>query len=133
MMNEAFRKLATVVSKATSSVWAFFLALSAILFWVITGPIFNYSDTWQLFINTSTTIVTFLMVFIIQNTQNRDTRAMHLKLDELIKALKGASLKMVDVENLPDVEIEKLLEDFKHKSNRYTDELERRRLRGGHR
>lgn len=133
MMNEAFRKLSTVVSKATSSVWAFFLALSAILFWVITGPIFNYSDTWQLFINTSTTIVTFLMVFIIQNTQNRDTRAMHLKLDELIKALKGASLKMVDVENLPDVEIEKLLEDFKHKSNRYTDELERRRLRGGHR
>jgi low affinity Fe/Cu permease len=81
--------------------------------WAITGPIFNFSDTWQLIINTGTTIVTFLMVFLIQNTQNRDAKAIHLKLDELIKAVKGARTRLVDLEDLSDEELEKLQGEFK--------------------
>ena len=84
----------------------------AILVWIVTGPTFHFSDTWQLIINTATTIVTFLMVFLIQNTQNRDAKAMHLKLDELIRALKGARNQLVDLENLSDDELKKLEEQF---------------------
>ena len=83
-----------------------------IVVWLVTGPTFHFSDTWQLIINTATTVVTFLMVFLIQNTQNRDAKAMHLKLDELIRAVKGARNQLVDLENLSDDELKKLEKQF---------------------
>ena len=85
----------------------------SIVVWLVTGPAFHFSDTWQLIINTATTIVTFLMVFIIQNTQNRDAKAVHLKLDELIRAIKGARNKMVDLEDMSEDELKKLEKQFK--------------------
>jgi hypothetical protein len=89
-MKEIFRRLAEKAAHAVGSYWAFLIALLAIVVWALTGPYFNYSDTWQLFINTGTTIVTFLMVFLIQNTQNRETRIVALKLDELLRGVEGA-------------------------------------------
>ena len=83
-----------------------------IVVWLVTGPTFHFSDTWQLIINTATTVVTFLMVFLIQNTQNRDAKAMHLKLDELIRAVKGARNQLVDLENLSDDDLKKLEQQF---------------------
>ena len=94
------------------SAWAFAAAVLAILVWVLTGPTFHFSDTWQLIINTATTIITFLMVFLIQNTQNRDAKAVHLKLDELIRAVKGARNQLVDLENLSDEDLKKLEQQF---------------------
>src|SRR5206468_9105510 len=94
------------------SAWAFAAAVLAILIWILTGPGFHFSDTWQLVINTGTTIVTFLMVFLIQNTQNRDAKAMHLKLDELIRAIQGARNRLVDLEKLSDEEVKQLEEQF---------------------
>jgi len=111
-MNELFRKFAHKTSEATGSPWAFIVAATIIVVWAITGPIFGFSDTWQLIINTGTTIVTFLMVFLIQNTQNRDAKAMHLKLDELLRGVEGARTGMVDLENLSDEELKKLQDDF---------------------
>lgn len=99
-------------SEITGSFWSFALAVLVVAVWGITGPLFGYSDTWQLVINTGTTIVTFLMVFLIQNTQNRDTRAIHLKLDELIKSTEKARASMMDVEDLSDKELEKLRDQF---------------------
>lgn len=95
------------------SPWVFCLALLVILAWSLTGPIFSFSDTWQLIINTATTIVTFLMVFLIQNTQNRDAKAMQLKLDELIRVSGGARDSLVDLEDLSDEELGELEADFK--------------------
>src|SRR6266567_5154436 len=95
------------------SAWAFSAAVLVILVWILTGPTFHFSDTWQLIINTATTVITFLMVFLIQNTQNRDAKAMHLKLDEMIRALKGARNELVDLEDLSDEELKKLEEQFK--------------------
>ena len=112
-MNEFFRKFSHRISEIVGSPWSFIIAIAIILIWGITGPIFQFSDTWQLVINTSTTIVTFLMVFLIQNTQNRDAKALHLKLDELIKAVEQARNTMVDVEDLPDEELAKLSKEFK--------------------
>src|SRR5207248_10277975 len=89
-----------------------------ILVWILTGPMFHFSDTWQLVINTATTIVTFLMVFLIQNTQNRDAKAVHLKLDELIRALKDARNELVDLENLSDEELRKLEKQFQRMRKR---------------
>ena len=94
------------------SAWAFCGAVLVIVVWLVTGPTFHFSDTWQLIINTATTVVTFLMVFLIQNTQNRDAKAMHLKLDELIRAVKGARNQLVDLENLSDDDLKKLEEQF---------------------
>jgi low affinity Fe/Cu permease len=88
--------------------WAFLAALATIALWLITGPYFHYSDTWQLIINTGTTVVTFLVVFLIQNTQNRDTRAIHLKLDEIIKSIDQAQNEMIDIEHLSDDELQRL-------------------------
>ncbi len=90
------------------SAWAFAGAILIIVVWGLTGPTFHYSDTWQLIINTGTTIVTFLMVFLIQNTQNRDAKATHLKLDEVIRALKGARNELVDLEKLSDEDLTSL-------------------------
>src|SRR5467141_855093 len=98
-MNEIFRKFAQAASKMVGSSWAFIFAALIIVVWAATGPIFHYSDTWQLVINTGTTIITFLIVFLIQNTQNRDAKAIHLKLDELIKGVPGARTQLVDLEN----------------------------------
>ena len=94
------------------SAWAFCGAVLVIVVWLVTGPTFHFSDTWQLIINTATTVITFLMVFLIQNTQNRDAKAMHLKLDELIRAVKGARNQLVDLEELSDDELKKLEEQF---------------------
>lgn len=104
-LNKFFDKFSTKATKVTGSVWAFIIALIVILVWGVTGPIFNYSDTWQLVINTGTTIVTFLMVFIIQQTQNKDTTAIHLKLNELIASNKFASNRLVDAEDLTEEEL----------------------------
>jgi low affinity Fe/Cu permease len=111
-MNEAFRKFAQAVSHMAGTSWAFIGAALVIVVWAATGPIFQYSDTWQLVINTGTTIITFLMVFLIQNTQNRDAKAIHLKLDELIKGVGGARTGLVDLENMSDEELEKLHKEF---------------------
>jgi low affinity Fe/Cu permease len=111
-MNEVFRKFAHAISHAAGSPWAFTIAVAIVAIWAATGPIFGYSDTWQLVINTGTTIITFLMVFLIQNTQNRDAKAMHLKLDELIKGVKGARTNLVDLEDMSDEELEGLHKEF---------------------
>lgn len=112
-MHELFRKFAQRMSAAVGSPWAFVLAVTIIFVWALTGPVFHYSDTWQLVINTGTTIITFLMVFLIQNTQNRDAKAIHLKLDELIKGVTGARTNLVNLEALSDEELEELQEEFK--------------------
>ena len=111
-MKELFRKFAQTTSQAVGSSWAFILAVLIIVVWAITGPMFHFSDTWQLVINTGTTIITFLMVFLIQNTQNRDAKAIHLKLDELLKGVKGARTGLVNLEQLSDKELENLQKEF---------------------
>jgi low affinity Fe/Cu permease len=113
VVSDAFRIIARRSSIVLGSAWAFAGAVLVILVWVLTGPTFHFSDTWQLIINTATTIVTFLMVFLIQNTQNRDAKAMHLKLDEIIRALKDARNELVDLEDLSDEDLKKLEEQFK--------------------
>jgi low affinity Fe/Cu permease len=111
-LNEAFRRFAKTVSHLAGTSWAFTFALLIVIVWATTGPIFNYSDTWQLVINTGTTIVTFLMVFLIQNTQNRQDTAIQIKLDELIRGVKGARTSLVDIEELSDNELEQLHKQF---------------------
>jgi low affinity Fe/Cu permease len=112
LVSDAFRVFARRSSMILGSAWAFAAAALVIAVWLLTGPTFHFSDTWQLIINTATTIITFLMVFLIQNTQNRDAKAVHLKLDEMIRALKGARNKLVDLEDLSDEELKKLEEQF---------------------
>ena len=114
VVSDAFRVFARRSSDVLGSPWAFVMAILVIVVWAATGPTFHFSDTWQLIINTGTTIVTFLMVFIIQNTQNRDAKAVHLKLDEIIRAIKGARNELVDLEELSDEELKKLEEQFRH-------------------
>jgi low affinity Fe/Cu permease len=111
-MHELFRKIAAKSSKAMGEPWAFVLSCALTALWAISGPYFNYSDTWQLVINTATTVLTFLAVFLIQNTQNRDAHAIHLKLDELIKAQKKARNTLIDIENLSDEELDVLQKEF---------------------
>jgi low affinity Fe/Cu permease len=111
-IRDAFGVFARQASDVLGSAWVFVLALTIIVLWAMTGPAFGYSDTWQLIINTGTTIVTFLMVFLIQNTQNRDAKAVHLKLDELIRALGGARNKLVDLEKLSDDDLKSLENEF---------------------
>ena len=106
--NDWFGKFAAFASGWLGSKWAFAGAAAIILIWAMTGPFFHFSDTWQLVINTGTTIVTFLMVFLIQNTQNRDARAINLKLNELIRAIDKARDQMIDIENLDDLELDEL-------------------------
>lgn len=111
-VHDAFRKIAHTTACAIGSPYAFAASVLVIVVWAVCGPAFHYSDTWQLVINTGTTIVTFLVVFMIQNTQNRDSRAIHLKLDELIRAVASARNMLVDVEDLPDEELARLAREF---------------------
>jgi low affinity Fe/Cu permease len=113
-VEELFANLAAKISQATGSFWTFAAALFVVLVWAATGPLFGYSATWQLVINTGTTIVTFLMVFVIQHAQNKDMRAVQLKLNELIAAVEGASNRLIDVEDLSDHELEHLYQRFRH-------------------
>ena len=112
VVSDAFRLFARRSSMVLGSAWAFASAILIIVIWGLTGPTFHYSDTWQLIINTGTTIVTFLMVFLIQNTQNRDAKAAHLKLDEVIRALKGARNELIDLEKLADEDLTSLEKQF---------------------
>jgi low affinity Fe/Cu permease len=105
---DKFSAFAQVTSRATGHPMAFLLAVLVVILWAVTGPLFGYSDTWQLVINTGTTIITFLMVFLIQNTQNRDTMALQLKLSELVLSQKGAHNSFVDLEHLSDAQLEKM-------------------------
>ena len=105
-LNDEFRRLAHSVSGMVGSPAAFLVAFCVVLVWAASGPLFGFSDTWQLVVNTGTTIVTFLMVFLIQNTQNRDSRALHMKLDELIVYSRGARNEFLDAENLSDEQLD---------------------------
>jgi len=111
-LSDHFHHIAHKFSTMMGTPWSFMLALFVIILWLLSGPFFGYSDTWQLIINTSTTIVTFLMVFLIQNTQNRDARAIHLKLDELIRATKEARNSLLDLEAMTDNEMDALQAEF---------------------
>ena len=128
LISDAFRIFARRSSVVLGSAWAFTGAILIIIVWALTGPTFHFSDTWQLIINTGTTIVTFLMVFLIQNTQNRDAKAMHLKLDEIIRALAKARNEMVDLEDLSDEELDRLEKQFK----RLRDKAERHGMNTRH-
>ena len=112
VVSDAFRVFARRSSRVLGSAWAFAGAIVIIVVWGVTGPAFHYSNTWQLIINTGTTIVTFLMVFLIQNTQNRDAKAAHLKLDEIIRALEGARNELIDLEKLADEDLASLEKQF---------------------
>jgi low affinity Fe/Cu permease len=107
-----FRKFSIGAANALGSSWMFIANVFLILLWLLSGPFFNYSDTWQLVVNTATTVITYLAVFLIQNTQNRDAKAIHLKLDELIKGVAGARTHLVDLENLTDEELASLQQEF---------------------
>lgn len=109
-----FNRFANLVTKATGTPWAFLIAILVIVIWGITGPVFKFSDTWQLVINTSTTIITFLMVFVIQHSQNKDTKAIQLKLNELIAANCDASNRLVSIEDLTDDELEMIKKFYTH-------------------
>ena len=119
-MNESFRRISSFISHLAGLPWAFFAALGLILIWLLSGPLFGFSDTWQLVINTGTTIITFLMVFLIQNTQNRETKAINLKLDELIRAMGEARNNLVDLENASDEELENIQVQFQNLREKVT-------------
>jgi low affinity Fe/Cu permease len=121
-----FRRFAARVAHGVGHAYTFLGALLLIVAWAATGPIFHWSDTWQLVINTGTTIVTFLMVFLIQNTQNRDAKAIHLKLDELIKAIEPARNAMIDLEDLEDDKLEELEREYRRIRDEAATELQRR-------
>src|ERR1700733_11406859 len=107
-LNQLFSDIAQTTSREVGRAWVFALAVATIVVWAVTGPLFHFSDTWQLVINTGTTIITFLMVFLIQNSQNRDARAINLKLNELIRSIDKARDQMIDIENLSDLELGEL-------------------------
>lgn len=114
MKRNIFERIAHLATVFTGSTAAFMSALLIIIAWLITGPLFHFSDTWQLVINTGTTIITFLMVFLIQRAQNKDSKAIHLKLNELVASLKGPSNRLVDVEDLSEKELEILSEFYRN-------------------
>jgi len=127
-----FPKFAQATALWTGHPLAFLLAVAVVVVWIATGPLFNYSDTWQLVINTSTTIVTFLMVFLIQNTQNRDIMAVQLKLSELVLAMKGAKNKFAAIEDLSDEELAKLHDECRARAEMTLRHLDSRRGAGRH-
>ena len=123
-LNDLFRKFAVFISNLVGKPLSFFIALILIMLWAISGPVLNYSTTWQLIINTVTTIVTLLMVFLIQNTQNRDSKAIHIKLDELLRKMRGE--RYINIEDMPDEEIEKLHAKSRKLHEHYESELKKR-------
>jgi low affinity Fe/Cu permease len=127
----SFNRFAKWTSRTAGHPSTFGIALGVILIWAITGPIFSFSDTWQLFINTGTTIVTFLMVFLIQNTQNRDSAAMQIKLDELIRALKGAHNELVDLEDMSERQLEEMKAHYTHLAEKARTRLQTRATHRG--
>jgi len=122
-MNDFFRRFAASCSRLMGSSWAFILALLLVVVWGLSGPYFHYSDTWELVINTSTTIVTFLMVFLVQSTQNRDAKAIQLKLDELIRCMQGARDGLVTLESMSDEELARLEKEFARLAGRKPGEV----------
>jgi low affinity Fe/Cu permease len=124
----AFSRFSGTVARATGHPFAFGMACGVILVWGLTGPLFHYSDTWQLVINTSTTIVTFLMVFLIQNTQNRDGTAIQVKLDELIRCVEGAHNGLLDLEELTQSDLDRIRARYLSLARRARDELRQGRL-----
>ena len=120
-----FTRFAKSTARATGRPAAFIVALGVILVWVITGPVFGFSDTWQLVINTGTTIVTFLMVFLIQNTQNRDAEAVQVKLDELIRAIDGAHNALLDLEELEETDLDRIRATYARLAKRARADLRR--------
>jgi low affinity Fe/Cu permease len=128
IVNKWFAKFAGKASNLTGSSWAFLSAVVIIIVWAVTGPLFNFSDTWQLIINTFTTLVTFLMVFLIQNTQNRDAKALHLKLDEVIHALAEAHNEIMGVEDRPDEDLRDLIQLYQELAQRKGSRRDMERL-----
>jgi len=124
-----FTHTAKLASRAAGRPTTFIIALAIILIWAITGPIFHFSDTWQLVINTSTTIITFLMVFLIQNTQNRDTEALQIKMDELIRAVESAQNVVLDLEELDDDELDRIRKDYLDLAKKARAELKRNKAK----
>src|SRR6185503_1584224 len=125
-MNQAFSKFSVAAANALGSSWMFIANVLLILVWLGAGPFFKYSDTWQLIVNTATTVFTYLAVFLIQNTQNRDATAIHLKLDELIKGVSGARTHLVNLEHLTDEELADLQEEFGRLRARASKDNEKR-------
>lgn len=125
-MSRLFTKFANAVSAGAGSPFAFLACIIFVLTWALSGPAFGFSDTWQLVINTSTTIITFLMVFLIQNTQNRDNGAIHAKLDELIRAMVDADNEYIGIEHLTDEELRAILEKVEKNAERLHEERKRR-------
>ncbi len=126
-MHQFFRKFSHWTSEKVGSPWAFTIAFAGIAGWALLGPVFEYSQSWQIFINTCTTILTFLMVFLIQNTQNRDAHAIHLKLDELRKVIDPPRNSLIDIEDMEDEELAQLQEEFKQFRARKLAEIKARR------
>lgn len=122
-----FGRISRTASHALGTSWAFIVACAVVIIWAISGPYYGFSETWQLVINTGTTIVTFLMVFLIQNTQNRDARATHLKLDELIRSIRRARNKLIDLEDCTDEELDAVQKEFVHLKERVQAERQSRR------
>src|SRR6476646_700776 len=131
-LNESFRKFSGAAANVLGSPWLFVINVLLILIWLVSGPFFHYSDTWQLLVNTATTVFTYLAVFLIQNTQNRDAKAVHLKLDELISSVAGARNRLVDLEDLSDEELAELQGQFQrlHKHARENKEDDSRAIHG---
>ena len=123
----SFEKIARWSAEWTGSSWAFALAATIILVWLVTGPLFGFSDTWQLVINTGTTIITFLMVFLIQNTQNRDTEALQIKLDEMIRATRGARNAVLDLEEMDEKELDAIRNEYLKLAESARKHLDKRR------
>src|SRR5690242_4457884 len=129
-MRKMFTRFANAVAEGAGNPLAFIACFIVVLAWAVSGPLFGFSDTWQLVINTSTTIVTFLMVFLIQNTQNRDNGAIHAKLDELIRAMVDADNEYIGIEHLTDQELKAILQDVEKNAHRLHEERRRRGLGG---
>lgn len=125
-MQEFFQRISTKVSLWMGSAGAFVWSVIIVIAWALSGPWFNFSDTWQLVINTGTTVATFLMVFLIQNTQNRDAKALHIKLDELLKSDRGARNSLVSAEELSEKELDHLLAEFHEIHDKYAKVIEKK-------
>ena len=123
-LNEIFRKFSVKAAGALGSPYLFVINLVLIAIWLAAGPVFHYSDTWQLLVNTATTVITYLAVFLIQNTQNRDAKAVHIKLDELISSVAGARNRLVDLEDLSDEELADLQDQFRRLQRRAREDRE---------